>query len=205
MFTPDLALEISLWEQGLNFVVGIDEVGRGSWAGPVVAAGVILPKSFIIPYIFGDSKQLKPKARQKLAKYIHEQAVSYYIAEIGVSIINKVGIGKASQIAFRKVVKFLYPKPEFILMDAFCIKHLKRENQMAIKKGDQKVASIAAASIIAKVYRDNLMKKLAKIYPDYGFGKHKGYGTKGHQKAIKEHGFSKVHRTSFNLNFLLNV
>lgn len=204
MFTPDLALETSLWQKGLSYLAGIDEVGRGSWAGPVVAAGVILPKNFVIPIVFGDSKQLKPIARQKLSKYIREQAISYYISEISVSIINKVGIGKASQIAFRRVVKFLYPKPEFILMDAFYIKHLNRKNQMAITKGDQKVASIAAASVMAKVYRDNLMKKLAKIYPKYGFARHKGYGTKIHQAAIKSFGYSKIHRTSFNLNYLFN-
>ncbi|MBI4037741.1 ribonuclease HII [Candidatus Curtissbacteria bacterium] len=205
MLPPDLAHELSLWQKGINYIAGIDEVGRGSWAGPVVAAGVMLPKNFSIPEVFGDSKQLKPYERRKLAQIITKQAISYYISEIGVSVINKIGIGNASQVAYRQVVKFLHPKPQFILMDAFYIKHLNRKNQLAIKKGDQKIASIAAASVIAKVYRDNLMKKLARIYPNYGFGKHKGYGTKSHQEAIRVHGFLKVHRTSYNLKFLLNA
>lgn len=199
---PDLSFEKSLWQKGFNYIAGIDEVGRGSWAGPVVAAGVILPKNFTIPQIFGDSKQLKPLLRQKLSKFIEETAVAYFISEVSVGKINKIGVGKASQIAFRKVAKFLTPKPQFILMDAFYIKHLNRKNQLAIKGGDQLSASIASASIIAKVYRDNLMKKLSKAYPQYGFGKHKGYGTKNHQLAIKTHGFSKIHRTSYNLGFL---
>lgn len=199
---PNLSFETSLWQKGFNYIAGIDEVGRGSWAGPVVAAGVILPKNFTIPKVFGDSKQLKPLLRQKLSKFIEETAVAYFISEVSVGKINKIGIGKASQIAFRKVAKFLTPKPQFILMDAFYIKHLNRKNQLAIKGGDQLSASIASASIIAKVYRDNLMKKLSKAYPQYGFGKHKGYGTKNHQLAIKAHGFSKIHRTSYNLGFL---
>lgn len=199
---PDLSFENSLWQKGFNYVAGIDEVGRGSWAGPVVAAGVILPKNFKIPRVFGDSKQLKPLLRQKLSNFIKEAAIAYYISEVSVTQINKIGIGKASQVAFRKVAKFLIPKPQFILMDAFYIKHLNRKNQMAIKGGDELSASIASASIIAKVYRDSLMKKLSKIYPQYGFGKHKGYGTKRHQAAIRNYGFSKIHRTSYNLGFL---
>ena len=199
---PDLSFEHSLWQKGFNYIAGIDEVGRGSWAGPVVAAGVILPKNFTVPQVFGDSKQLKPLLRRELSKFIKDRALAYYISEVSVTQINKIGIGKASQVAFRKVVKFLLPKPQFILMDAFYIKHLNRKNQIAIKGGDQLSASIAAASIIAKVYRDSKMKKLSKIYPQYGFAKHKGYGTKIHQEAIKNFGFSKIHRTSYNLGFL---
>lgn len=204
MNLPGLSHEVSLWQKGIKFIAGIDEVGRGSWAGPVVAAGVILPKTFIVPSIFGDSKQLKPLQRQKLSKIIKQISVSYYIAQVNVSTINKVGIGRASQVAFRKVVKSLDPRPQFILIDAFYINHIAKKTQMAIKGGDQISASIAAASIIAKVYRDNLMKKLAKKYPYYSFGKHKGYGTKLHQEAIKKHGFSKVHRTSYNLGYLIS-
>jgi len=202
MSVPNLSFENTLWRKGANYIAGIDEVGRGSWAGPVVAAGVILPKNFIIPKVFGDSKQLKPLLRRELSKFIKEIAVAFFISEVSVSQINKIGIGEASQVAFRQVAKFLIPKPQFILMDAFYIKHLSRKNQMAIKGGDQLSASIAAASIIAKVYRDTLMKKLSKTYPQYGFGKHKGYGTKNHQEAIKTYGFSKIHRTSYNLGYL---
>lgn len=200
-FTPNLQEENTLWQKGFRYVAGIDEVGRGSWAGPLVAAAVILPQSFAIPEIYGDSKQLKPLQRSKLSKIIRDVAISYSIAEISVNIINKFGVGKASQMAYRLAVRSLELKPDFILIDAFYIKHLNRKSQKAIIKGDQKSATIAAASIIAKVYRDSLMKKLSKIYPAYGFAKNKGYGTKLHQSTIKTSGLTKIHR-SYNLNFL---
>ncbi len=200
---PNLALEYSLWGMGYKFITGIDEVGRGSWAGPLVAAAVILPQSFKIPKVFGDSKQLRPKKRREIAGYIRKNSVSYSIAEIPVSIIDKVGVGKANQMAFRKVLRELKTKVDFILIDAFYIKHVSKRKQMAIKGGDQISASIAAASIIAKVYRDSLMKRLSKTYPLYKFAKHKGYGTKIHQEAIRVHGFTKIHRASYNLNFIL--
>ncbi len=199
---PTLDLEKALWNKGYQYICGIDEVGRGSWAGPVVAAAVILPHTFIVPALFGDSKQLKPNYRRQMSNYIKSKAVSYFISEISVWHINKLGIGKASQMAFRKALSNLSPKPNYVIIDAFYIKHVSRKNQLAIKGGDQKSATIAAASIIAKVYRDDLMKKFAKKYPVYGFAKHKGYGTKLHQRLITENGFSKIHRTSFNLKFL---
>ncbi|MBI2012822.1 ribonuclease HII [Candidatus Curtissbacteria bacterium] len=199
---PDLSLEKALWGKGYRNVAGVDEVGRGSWAGPLVAAAVILPKNFKIPQNFGDSKQLKPLIRKKFAKEIKTVAKAYSIVEIGVSAINKYGIGSASHSAFRKAVRSLDPKADFLLIDAFYIKHLKRTNQKAIVHGDQRSASIAAASIIAKVYRDNLMRELSKKYPQYRLGKHKGYGTRLHQEAISEHGFTEIHRTSYNLSFL---
>lgn len=202
MIPPNLSYEISLLQKGHKYIAGIDEVGRGSWAGPVIAAAVILPQNFTIPKKFGDSKQLKPLYRKQLSEFIKNQALSYYISEISVAKINRHGIGKASQMAFRKCLKELAIQPDFILIDAFYIKHVNRRNQLAIKKGDEKSATIAAASIIAKVYRDNLMKKLSKKYHQYSFGKHKGYGTKLHQEAIKNYGFTKIHRTSYNLNFL---
>lgn len=201
MLKPDLNLEKDLWKKGYKNIAGVDEVGRGSWAGPLVAAAVILPKSFKIPQNFGDSKQVNPLARKRFAQEIKTVAKAYSIAEIGVSTINRWGVGKASQIAFRKAVRSLDPKPDFILIDAFYIKHLKRKNQKAIVHGDQRSSSIAAASIIAKVYRDNLMKKLSRKYKVYGFAKHKGYGTRFHQGAIRTYGFSRIHRTSYNLNF----
>ena len=200
--SPNLAFEKSLWARGCINIAGIDEVGRGSWAGPVVAAAVILSKSFEIPDGFGESKQVKPQARKKLSQYIKIHAKAFSIAEVPVSMINNHGIGYASQVAFRKAVRQLDPRPDYILIDAFYIKHLNRKNQKAIIKGDEKCASIAAASVIAKVYRDDLMRMLAKKYPQYRFGKHKGYGTKLHQGLIRENGFSKIHRTSFNLKFL---
>lgn len=204
MILPNLEIESSLWQKGYKYIVGIDEVGRGSWAGPLVAAGVILSPDFIIPDGLADSKQVKPQKRSQLAKIIKSVAIGYYIAKIPVKRIDKFGVGHATIEALRQIAKKLSPSPDFCLVDAFHIKYFNRQKQMAVKDGDKICASIAAASIIAKVYRDNLMKKLHFIYPEYGFGKHKGYGTKSHQEAIKKFGLLKVHRKSYNLDFLLS-
>lgn len=203
-YVPTLDIEHSFWSKGHRFIVGMDEVGRGSWAGPLVVAGVILPSDFVIPQGLADSKLVKPELRQKLSKIIYEQAISTKIVEISSKIIDKIGVGRATHLAFRRIAKTISPLPDFCLIDAFYIKYFNRKKQMAVKNGDKICASISAASIIAKVYRDNLMKKLHLSYPDYGFGKHKGYGTKFHQEMIKKFGFSKIHRTSYNLDFLFN-
>lgn len=203
MILPTLDLEKSLWQKGYQFIAGIDEVGRGSWAGPLVAAGVILPPNFIMPDGLADSKQVKPQKRSKLAKYIKDAAIATYIAQIPAKAIDKFGIAKATDCAFRQIARKLSPVPQFCLIDAFHIKYFSQKKQMAVADGDKVCASIAAASIIAKVYRDNLMKRLHTSYPKYGFSKHKGYGTKLHQEAIRKYGFCKLHRTSYNLDFLL--
>lgn len=203
MITPTLDIETKLWNSGYTYICGVDEVGRGSFAGPVCVGAVILPKDFQMIDGLADSKLLKIRQREKLALSIKQQALSWSVAEIGVATINKVGIGKATQMAFRKSIKLLSKQPDFILIDAFYIKHLNRKRQKAVKDGDTICASISAASIIAKVYRDKLMKKLAKIYPKYGFSRHKGYGTKKHQQALKKYGLSKIHRKSFNLQKFL--
>ena len=200
MVKPTLDLENSLWLKGYNSIVGIDEVGRGSWAGPLVVAGVILPKDFKIPDGLADSKLVKPQTRVKLSKVINHSALRISIVQIQPKDIDKVGVGRATHIAFRKVATAL--KPDFCLIDAFYIKHLARKRQQAVKDGDKICASIAAASIVAKVYRDKLMKSISPKYPQYGFGKHKGYGTKMHQEAIRRYGFTKIHRMSYNLDFL---
>lgn len=202
MILPTLKVEKSLWKKGFTNVVGIDEVGRGSWAGPLVAAGVILPKNFIAPKNFADSKQISPQLRTQFDKIIRQQAKCVAVAEISHSTINKIGVGIANQMAFRKVLKLLAVPADFVLVDALHIKYLAKSIQNPIKHGDQIVTSIAAASIVAKVYRDNLMQGLAKNFPKYGFEKHKGYGTKIHQDAILKYGFCNIHRTSYNLNFL---
>ena len=199
---PDLKQEQNLWRKGFKYIVGIDEVGRGSWAGPLVAAGVILPINYKVPKNLKDSKLLSPKQRLILDNLIKEEAISYYITQISHNIINKIGIAKATQIAFGKIAQSIEPKANFCLIDAFCIKNLNPKKQRAIIKGDMKCASIAAASIVAKVYRDNLMENISRKYARYGFDKHKGYGTKEHQLAIKTYGFSNLHRTSFNLSYL---
>jgi ribonuclease HII len=202
MVLPDLLQEESLWEKGITRIVGIDEVGRGSWAGPLVAAGVILPSDFKIPKYLADSKLLTSQKRRELDKILRKEVSAFKIAEVSHRVINKIGIGKATQIAFRKIVNSLSPRPQYCLVDAFHIRYLAKAKQKAIKHGDMTCASIAAASIIAKVYRDNLMEEMSQKFPNYGFEKHKGYGTREHQLAIKTYGFSDFHRTSFNFNFL---
>ncbi len=200
---PTLNIEKSLWNSGYNLIAGIDEVGRGCFAGPVVVGAVIFPKDCELLEGVADSKLLKPRQREKLSKLIKKCALSWSIAEISVTNINKVGIGKATQMAFRKSIKLLDKSPDFVVIDAFYINHLNRKRQRPIKDGDKICASISAASIIAKVYRDQLMKNLSKQYPKYGFAKHKGYGTKQHQEAIRKYGLTRLHRKSFNLEKFL--
>lgn len=199
---PTLDIERKYWLKGCNYICGIDEVGRGSWAGPLVVAGVILPKDFVIPDGLADSKLVRPAMRNKLAKYIKDTAVSVAIAQIEPRGIDKHGVGLATHEAFRKVVKKITPAPDFCLIDAFYIKHFLRSRQQAVKDGDKICASISAASIVSKVYRDDLMRKLDNVFPQYGFAANKGYGTKFHQEAIKKFGLSKIHRRSYKLDFL---
>ena len=203
MIKPTLDFEVSLWAKGVNFICGIDEVGRGSWAGPLVAAGVILPRGFVLPELLADSKLLNSAQRLKVGNIVKKQALSFSIAQVAPGLIDKIGLTKATSMAFRNVVKGLTIKPDFCLVDAFYIKHFDKKKQQPIIHGDRLCASIAAASIIAKVYRDNLMKKLHFQHPQYGFSRHKGYGTKFHQQAILKYGFLKIHRHSYNFNFLI--
>lgn len=215
MILPTLYLEKKLWKRGYRYVCGLDEVGRGSFAGPVVVGAVVFIKDCVLPEGIADSKLLKPRQREKIAGEIKKSARCWAVSEVGVPVINKVNIGKATQMAFRKAIRSLTLKPDYVIFDAFYnlskvkisssayIKHLNRKTQMAVKGGDTVCASIAAASIIAKVHRDKLMKKLHIKYPNYGFAKHKGYGTKVHQEAIQKYGLCKVHRMSFNLSKFL--
>ncbi|OGY20968.1 MAG: ribonuclease HII [Candidatus Woykebacteria bacterium GWB1_45_5] len=194
--------EKDLWSKGVRFIAGIDEVGRGAWAGPVVASAVVFQPFFKPPFEVFDSKLLQPRQREALAKEIKRIAF-FGVGVVGVPTINKVGIGKATQKAFRKAVRALTCDCEYYLIDAFYIRYWTRENQLPIKKGDRTCASIAAASIVAKVYRDNLMRGLAEKYPQYGFDIHKGYGTAFHQEQIRKYKLSGSHRKSFDLSFLL--
>lgn len=206
MKLPTLKEEKDLWQKGYRYVVGLDEAGRGSWAGPVVAAAVIFPTNCrassltpaqISPLRIRDSKQLRGHQRAQLDEFIRRNCLAFTISEISVKTINREGIVKASQRAFRKCLKEIRPVPDFVLIDAFFIKHLAKKNQKPIIKGDQKSLSIAAASIVAKVYRDNLMVKLHQADPRYHFDLHKGYGTKIHQEAIRKYGLSRDHRNTF--------
>lgn len=203
LITPTLNFERELWNSNYKFVCGLDEVGRGCFAGPVIVGAVIFPPDISLLEGVMDSKMLKPRQRERLVKTIKSLAIAWSIAEISVRNINKVGIGKAAQMGFRKAIKDLQINPDYILIDAFYVKHLNRKKQKPIIKGDQQSLTIAAASIIAKVYRDKLMKKLHWKYPEYGFAKHKGYGTKKHQEAIKKYGLTRIHRKSFNLDKFL--
>lgn len=202
---PNFNYEFELWNRGINFIAGVDEVGRGCFAGPVVAAAVIFPVNFSKTDNINDSKKLTPKMRKYLAQIIKENAVAFAIAEVSVMVINKMGIGKAAQQAFSNSVAQLKIKPEHILIDAFMIKALNKTKQTPIIHGDQISISIAAASIIAKVYRDELMERLHSKYSEYDFISNKGYGTKKHREAIAKYGLCDLHRTSFNLAKFLSV
>lgn len=203
MITPTLNLEKELWESGYSHVCGLDEVGRGSFAGPVVVGAVVFPSDIILPIGIADSKLLKPVIRERLSEEIKQAAVFWSVGEISVEDIDQSGIGDATQKAFAKAVENLPVYPNMCLIDAFSIKYLDKDKQRAIKDGDKICASISAASIIAKVYRDGLMVELDKEFSGYGFAKNKGYGTEEHQEAIRKYGLTKIHRKSFNLQKFL--
>lgn len=200
MILPTFEHESKHWNRGLDYVAGVDEVGRGCFAGPVVAAAVVLPQGFSGTNEINDSKLLSPKKREKLAEIIKKHALSFSIAEIPVPVINEIGIGRAAQEAFTKAVNGLKKAPQHILVDAFRIRSFAPHIQTPIIHGDRISISIAAASIIAKVYRDELMQKLHEQYKTYDFFTNKGYGTKKHREAITKFGLCDQHRTSFNLS-----
>lgn len=200
---PTFEYESRLWDQGIRYIAGVDEVGRGCFAGPVVAAAVILTKGFSEKEKINDSKKLSPKVRSELTKIIKDQAVAFSVSEVSVDVINRNGIGKAAQQAFVNAVHGLKIIPEHILIDAYMISALQRAKQTAIIHGDGISISIAAASIIAKVYRDELMQKLHPKYEVYDFFTNKGYGTKKHREAIGKYGLCDLHRTSFDLKKFL--
>lgn len=206
MKLPDFSFEKKLWKKGFRIIAGVDEVGRGVFAGPVVAACVtfkgISPQNGRTVKI-NDSKKLTANQREKAEVWIKKNALAWGIGEASVGQINRLGIKKASEIAFRKAISKV--KPDFLLIDAFYIPYvrgLRRKNQLAIINGDEKSISIAAASIVAKVYRDKLMEKLARKNRKYHWDKNKGYGTKKHQKAIKKYGATRLHRKLFVRNFV---
>lgn len=180
--------------KGYKYIAGGDEAGRGPLAGPVVASAVILPDDFVLEGL-DDSKKLSKKKRDLYFDYIKEHALSYEITVIDVDTIDKINIYESSRLAMNKSVDNLSIKPDFILTDAM---PLKRDNCLDIIKGDQKSITIAAASVLAKVTRDRLMEELDLIHPQYGFKKHKGYGTKLHLENIKKYGILVgVHRLTY--------
>lgn len=197
MTNPTLKFEKKLWEKGIKYIAGVDEVGRGALVGPVVAAAVILPVNFNPEYEINDSKKLSKTKRELASKSIKRDAICSGIGQASALYIDTHGIVKATQKAFLNAVKKLKIKPEHILIDAFYIDKIDKKLQTPIVHGDNTSVSIAAASIVAKVHRDNLMAKLHKTCLKYCFNKHKGYGTKLHKKAIGKYGLSKHHRKSF--------
>ncbi len=183
-----------------EYICGIDEVGRGPLAGPVVAGAVILPKNARILYI-NDSKQLSEKKREELYQEILSQALAVGIGSAGPGRIDEINILNATYEAMREAVGQLKIKPSLLLVDAVTIPGLPIP-QVPIIKGDAKSQSIAAASILAKVTRDRLMKEYDKEMPEYGFASNKGYGSAGHIEAIKKYGPSPIHRASFLTHFI---
>lgn len=187
-----------------KYVAGVDEVGRGPLAGPIVACAVILDLNAIdedlILYL-NDSKKLSEKKRDELEVIIKEKALAYYIAEKSNNDIDNLGIAYCNNQIFIEACTSMDIKPDLILSDGYLIKGINIENKSVIK-GDAKSASIAAASILAKVYRDKLMKEYSKEYPYYSFEENVGYGTTKHIKGLKEKGPCKIHRMSFLKNIL---
>lgn len=177
---------------------GCDEAGRGCYAGPVFAAAVILPKDFYHP-LLNDSKQVKEKDRNELRLFIEQNATAYAVAMIDNKEIDKINILKASFKAMHNAIDKLHIQPELLLIDGNRFTPYKNIPHHCIIKGDGKFASIAAASILAKTYRDEYMLQLHKKFPHYGWDKNKGYGTLTHRKAIEEFGVCKHHRMSFNI------
>lgn len=192
-------IEDALTEKGVGVICGVDEAGRGPLAGPVYAAAVILPPHLEIPGL-NDSKKLTDKRRRELMPIIMEQAIAYGIGSASEQEIDEINILQATFLAMERAIAQLNGKAELALIDG------NREKDfglpvMTVVKGDSRSANIAAASILAKVSRDNYMDELAKQYPEYGFEVHKGYGTKAHYEALRAHGHCPAHRLSFLKKF----
>lgn len=192
--------EKKFWRQGFKHIAGLDEVGRGALAGPIMAAAVIFShKKFRKITGVNDSKLLSASKREKLSVLIKENCLCCQVAKVSRRIIDKIGINRANELVFKKAIRKLKIKPDLILADGQVnLKNLKIPYQSIIK-ADQKIFSVAAASILAKVNRDKLMGKLGKKYPFYKLGQHKGYGTKEHYQSLKKHGPCPCHRRSFRL------
>jgi len=195
---PSFAEEKSLEAQGYQYIAGIDEVGRGSLAGPVVAAAVILPCQLNTPWLnqVKDSKLLSSARRESLFHHIHEVAISVGVGIVPHKVIDARGIIKATRLAMRLAIDQLSSPPEFLLIDYMRLPEVPLP-QKGITNGDRLCLSIACASIIAKVSRDHLMIEFDGVYPDYGLAQHKGYGTKGHLACLRRLGPSPIHRQSF--------
>jgi len=196
--SPSFAEEKRLEAQGYQLIAGVDEVGCGALAGPVVAAAVILPSHIDTPWLkqIRDSKQLTPARRQLLSEHIHEIATSIGIGIASHEFIDTQGLTKARRLAMKTAIDQLSPPPESLLIDYLSLPNVPLP-QKGIKNGDSLCVSIACASIMAKVYRDHMMIELDRVHPGYGLAQHKGYGTKEHLSCLFQLGSSPIHRQSF--------
>lgn len=189
--------ESDLHSRGFQLIAGVDEAGRGPLAGPVVAAAVILPHAFDLSGL-DDSKKVSAHERTRLAVEIRKIATAWAVGQASPREIDAKNILEASKLAMRRAILKLKPKPDLLLIDAVAV-NIPEIPQLALIHGDARVASIAAASILAKTHRDALMMKFAKKYPAYGFEKHFGYPTVAHYAALKKYGLTSIHRRSFRL------
>ena len=217
MTTPNLKEEKKLWEKGFKRVAGLDEAGRGPLCGPVVAAAAILNSKIKNPYKaepsgfrqksklqikiqnleIKDSKKLSSKKREKLYQILtHSDFIEWGIGRVSEKVIDKINILEATKLAMKRAIKKLKRRPDFLILDGN-FKINVDIPQKSIIKGDEKVFSCAAASILAKVYRDRIMERYDRKFPKYEFKKHKGYGTKFHFKMLKKYGPCKIHRKTF--------
>lgn len=206
MIHPTLKIERKLWREKIQFVAGVDEAGRGALAGPVVAAAVVFAPGRKPRALGGvrDSKTLSAKQREALAGCIKEHAIAWTIGVISHRVIDRINIANASLNAMRRAVLALDQRPVYVLCDGFFAAHTLQRTfggipARAIVKGDAMVFSIAAASIIAKVERDSIMRRLHAKHPQYGFARHKGYGTRAHYEALAARGPCAAHRKTFRL------
>lgn len=196
-------IETGLYAKGFKCIAGIDEAGRGPLAGPVFAAAVILPPDAEIEGI-NDSKKLSAKKRDALFEVIKETAVAYAIEQVAPEVIDDINIRQATSLAMHNALEKLSTAADYVIIDGNDNVPYAVDYEYVIK-GDAKSQTIAAASILAKVSRDRFMTSLAEKYPEYGFEKHKGYGTKAHMEAIRKHGVSEVHRKTFMTAKVLGI
>lgn len=194
-------IDNEVYDEGYQYICGIDEAGRGPLAGPVVVASVIMPKNSMIEGV-NDSKKVSEKKRELLYDKILEEAISYSVGIVDQNEIDRINILNATKAGLTESVRSLKIKPDIILVDALNGIDTCGIEYRPIIKGDAKSYSIAAASIIAKVTRDRIMRQWDELYPQYGFEKHKGYGTAAHIAAIKEYGLCPLHRLSFVKNII---
>jgi ribonuclease HII len=196
--TPSFVEEERLMAQGYRFIAGIDEAGRGSLAGPVVAAAIMLPAKVNFPWLdqIRDSKQLSPVRRELLFYHLHEVAIAVGLGVVHHDAIDAIGIVKATQLAMKLAIEQLSPHPQYLLIDYMHLPGV-RFPQKGVIDGDSLCFSIACASIIAKVSRDRMMVRLDKVYPGYGLAQHKGYCTEEHFSCLCQLGPSPIHRCSF--------